>query len=98
MKKFMESIRYDWDAKAALVHTCCISLWIMSLCIPISSIIIFIKSLIFSNVPTDTIRTTSYVFVTYFIFINLIKWQYVNIFNWIMNRIYRRTKWNGIIE
>ena len=98
MKKFIDSIRYDWNMKAALVHSCCIAVLVVCLCIPISSIMIFIRSLVFSDVPMDVIKTTGHVLVVYLILTNLIRWQYANIFNWIMTRIYQRTKWDGMVE
>lgn len=98
MKKIVDELKYNWNVKAALVYTLLWMIFVMSLCIPVLVLTNFSEVAHTDNVSKYTIVQTVIVLIGYSIFAFNVKSIFIRIFNWILNCIYQRTKWDGMFE
>lgn len=98
MKKIVDELKYNWNVKAALVYTLLWMIFVMSLCIPVFVLTNFSEVAHTDNVSKYKIVQTVIILIGYSIFALNVKSIFIRIFNWILNCIYQRTKWDGMFE
>ena len=99
VRKIVDTIQYDWNVKSALVYTLCWIIFIISLYIPLSAIIFLINCTTTDTISTNIVQDTLMILGVYVIFVaTTIWWNVSSVINWVLNRIYQRTKWDGMTE